>query len=356
MWSRFSSGAEQKHGKLQRTVQLCQAAPFCFMALTEMVEVLFWGYEMQDEEVFELASKRLSGGCSDWQQFYNIYPFTTENISGYLDYFDLDGKSILTVGSSGDQMLNAILLGANEVTLLDINPFAKHYFYLKMAAIMELQMEEFLLFLRFENYPELFRENVMVFNEYIFNKIRDMLREINYETYAFWSNLFLLYDRKKIRKRLFSIDERQDKFIRACNLYLQNDSLFNKLKKNIENIHPEFINSDIINAKIDRKYDNIWLSNIATYGFSYESIFALLRKYQKHLNDNGQLLLSYLYDTTIDSKYDDSWDKIYNLPMIMKMLGNENIAIKSFIGTYGIVHDIDKIKDSVLVHKKIKTK
>lgn len=321
-----------------------------------MVEVLFWGYKMNQQEIFDLARSRLDGNCFNWKYFYNIYPFTTENISGYIESFDLDGKSLLTVGSSADQTLNAVLLGAKDITLMDINPFAKYYLYLKMAAVMELELDEFLLFLRYKNYPEVFKENVMVFNDFIFNKISGCLREINYEAYAFWNDLFCSFSRKRVRDQLFSIDERQDGFIRTCNLYLHDADLFNKLKKAIRDIKPSFITDDILHAKIDRNYDNIWLSNIATYGFTYEDIFEAFKRYSSCLNDGGQLLLSYLYDTTVDSKYDESWEAIYNLPKVMEILGNDNVEIKSFIGTYGITHSIDKIKDSVLVYRKVRGK
>ena len=69
-------------------------------------------------------------------KFYQIYPFATENISGYIDLFNLKDKSLLTTGSSGDQIINAILKGCKNITLLDINPYAKFYFYLKMTCIL----------------------------------------------------------------------------------------------------------------------------------------------------------------------------------------------------------------------------
>ena len=54
--------------------------------------------------------------------FESVYPFTTENISGYYPSLDLKDKDVLSVGSSGDQAFNAILCGAGKVTLMDISP------------------------------------------------------------------------------------------------------------------------------------------------------------------------------------------------------------------------------------------
>ena len=49
--------------------------------------------------------------------------------------------------------MNAILMGCKDITLLDINPFVKYYYYLKMALILCVSMDEYLLFLRYKNYP-----------------------------------------------------------------------------------------------------------------------------------------------------------------------------------------------------------
>ena len=38
----------------------------------------------------------------DYQGFFILYSFTTENIDGYMDVFDVSGKKSLSVGSSGD--------------------------------------------------------------------------------------------------------------------------------------------------------------------------------------------------------------------------------------------------------------
>ena len=75
--------------------------------------------------------------------FERIYPFATENISGYIDTFNLKNKKLFTVGSSGDQVLNAIYRDCNDVTVLDINPYTKFYYYLKAAAIIVLSKNEF---------------------------------------------------------------------------------------------------------------------------------------------------------------------------------------------------------------------
>ena len=84
--------------------------------------------------------------CYSPSGFSRIYSFATENVAGYIDYFDFENKSLLTVGSSGDQVLNAFYNGARDITLFDINEYAKYYVYLKIAAILSLSYQEFISF------------------------------------------------------------------------------------------------------------------------------------------------------------------------------------------------------------------
>ncbi|MDR0607617.1 MAG: hypothetical protein LBG52_04655 [Candidatus Peribacteria bacterium] len=39
-----------------------------------------------------------------------LYSFTTENITGYYQHFNFQEKNCLTIGGSGDHMINAFLL------------------------------------------------------------------------------------------------------------------------------------------------------------------------------------------------------------------------------------------------------
>lgn len=70
--------------------------------------------------------------------FSRIYPFTTENITGYINKFDLNNKLLLAIGSSGDHVINASLFGCKDQTVIDICPYTKFYFYLKKSALLTL--------------------------------------------------------------------------------------------------------------------------------------------------------------------------------------------------------------------------
>ena len=136
------------------------------------------------------AIKRCENIYVDDKEFGQIYPFTTENIAGYIDCFDLQDKSLLTVGSSGDQIINAALKGTKNITLLDINPYAKYYYYLKASGILELSLTEFNEFFRYNDHPKVFKYNKKVFNKDSYKKLKSTLKSLNKDSYLFWDELY----------------------------------------------------------------------------------------------------------------------------------------------------------------------
>ena len=50
------------------------------------------------------------------ERFSSIYPFTTENIAGYMSELDLKGKKVITVTGSTDHIINAIVCGTTDIT------------------------------------------------------------------------------------------------------------------------------------------------------------------------------------------------------------------------------------------------
>ena len=57
-----------------------------------------------------------------YQDYDRVYPYTTEVISGYMP--SCVNSSILTLVGSGDQYLNASLMGAKDIIVIDINKLA----------------------------------------------------------------------------------------------------------------------------------------------------------------------------------------------------------------------------------------
>lgn len=283
--------------------------------------------------------------------FHQIYPFATENISGYIENFELPDKSLLTVGSSLDQVLNAITYDCKDITVADINPYIKYYYNLKKAALLELNKAEFLKFFCYKDYPKVFKDNPDVFNISTYNRIKQLLRILDYESYLFWDELFQNFSPFVIRQYLFSSDEYRLSVTTNINSYLKDSKKYKLLKEKIINSKVNFIHDDLFKLEINDTYDNIWLSNIGTY-ISRHFLKILVDKLNDYLNGNGKMLVSYLYETPSKISFQEDWSPIYNLDKLFEEMTEYKLELLSFIGIKGIKFDDDDIKDSILVYKK----
>jgi len=285
--------------------------------------------------------------------FQLLYPFTTENIAGYINNFNLSNGSLLTVGSSGDQAINASLFNCQDIVCLDICPYTKFYINLKISCLLELSKEEFLTFLCYKDYPKTFKDNKLAFNIDTYKKIKSTLKLLDYESYLFWDELFTNFKGLNIRKELFYFDENSSNVIIGSNPYLQSNILYEDTKTKIKKTKLKFITEDIFKTKLDKQFDSIWLSNIGTY-LSHNLLKLMVDKVTESLNDNSLLLISYLYKTVKTTQYQKDWSPIYNLVNTFEILKEYNPELISFIGVDGIKFNDSTINDSVLVYKKSK--
>lgn len=288
--------------------------------------------------------------CSD---FSLLYPFTTENIAGYINYFDLKDKSLLTVGSSGDQLINAILFDAKKVTLFDTNLYSKFYTYLKIAVILDLKRSELLEFLRYRDYPKYCQKNKNVFNKEIYQRLKGILRILDYKSYLLWDELIETIDPIEIRKNLFYyIDENQTEVIIGSNPYLQSEIAYQETREKLKKAKITFQTGDIINDPLKETYDNIWLSNIAPYLKKPETIQKMVNNAISSLNQNGKVMISYLYETSFYKGYQDNWSPIYDFDNRESLFPGLNTKFYPIMGVKGLLRNEKHEKDAILIYQK----
>ena len=168
----------------------------------------------------------------------DFYLFTTENINGYINEMDLKNKSLLTLGSSLDQAYNALVLGADKVTVFDINVNVEMFHKIKRDLILR--------------YPRDYLYNNVV-TSYPIKEFEQLPRPGSVYQY----NLYMLSDD--------NYDLLRDKLV-----YKDRDISF--IYGNI---------FDIKNELDDKKYDRIILSNVLQYLDMYcskKDIFKVLKK------------------------------------------------------------------------------
>ena len=284
--------------------------------------------------------------------FMSIYSFSTENVKGYIDYFDLKNKSLLTVGSSGDQIINAYNKGCRDLTLIDINPFAKFYINLKIAGISSLSYQEFQIFF-FRNIG-LYKNNSR-YNLELFNKLGNTLISIDYDSYYFFESIFNKYPVDRISNYLMNDDEESYKVIKNINNYLQNEESYNKTKKILGDIYFNYINENIFTFKSNQKYDNIFLSNLCSKISLFELKELIENLKNNNLNKNGSMLFAYIWNTNYNSNEED-YDlyDIYKMPAVRTWLKDYISEHHQITGISDILFSLDKKSDLVLIYKNKK--
>ena len=180
--------------------------------------------------------------------FFEFYPFSNEKIKAYLPMFDLEGKSLLTVGSSSDQAISASYAGADDITLLDICPLTRYYHYFKVASLLQLDREEFLKFM--SKWQPHTGYNYEVYNMDSFHKIKHKLKEMDYDSYQVWEYLLKKYNSLDlnwvIRTDILSRDD-----IEEYMPYLNSDEDYQRAQKRIENTNVRIINGDLSKTEFD---------------------------------------------------------------------------------------------------------
>jgi hypothetical protein len=238
--------------------------------------------------------------------FQLVYPFSTEVINGYIDYLDLEDKSVLTVGSSLDQAFSAMIAGAFKITVYDICKNTKEFYKVKRDFILNHKREA------------------------LFKLVMDY-NQIPYTYDCLSKNI--IYD---------SVP------------YLKDDASFDELKKKLVNPNIEFITGNIYEMDKTipkRKFDRIILSNAVQYVDSYFSgnnisnfLDNKINEWLDHLNPDGILQLLYCYEFDTSYKLDDEdYFKFYRFKN--NVLVHYNYLIHEF-------HDCVKLDNDAIIYIK----
>lgn len=288
--------------------------------------------------------KRIDG----YQEFFKIYPFSTENLAGWMPLFDFIDKSFLTVGSSCDQVFNASLLGSKEQTVIDINPFVKEYFFLKKAGLSVLSREEYLNFFCSYNYNRAKNENV--FNLKSFERIIPTIAEYNQDANMFWSKMFENFNGLDIKQNLFlSDEERCSPILQKMNPYLNNDKSYCKTQEAIKILNVDFIGSDVYQNNEWGLYNNINISNIGQYARSQEDLMkfrSLVLYLADHLTIDGMMMFMYIFGT-IKNDFNNDIKK-----SIIELFTDTNNEVYTFPSVKEFVLGDTSSPDSAMVYRK----
>lgn len=257
--------------------------------------------------------------------FQRVYPFTTEMISGYINKLDLEGKSVLTVGSSGDQAFNSILVGASDVTVVDINENTKEFIKAKKDVLLTSTREEF-------------------YDKVLALDFPFALDEIHSKKAVTNMNLYMQSDENfeklkgLIKTKDIEVTSDTDKHNDSCN----------KIKKIIRQEDIKVINDDIFKFNnVTKSYDRIIFSNILQNiraFFTKEELVSGFKGsfdvWKNHLNEEGIIQLLYIYGYSASSF---SSEEAFRL------------AVRQIEDMLGLItFESDRCEDAIVVYEKVK--
>ena len=178
-----------------------------------------------------------------------LYPNSNEDLA-FIRHLNPEGKHCLTVGSSLDQALTLMAMGAASVDVLDVNPFTSNFFELKKQTILNLNQamaKAFLIyfptqkfFMNKGTYEKKIQSRLMPTDQQIWDMVTGSANKMNF---------FRLED-----------------FRLSIPPYLSDRLLFLNLKKRLANHSINFYNIPLANASIIPKtYDIVLLSNVGDW-------------------------------------------------------------------------------------------
>ena len=230
------------------------------------------------------------------EKFNSIYPFTTENIAGYMRDLDLKNKRIITVTGSADHIINAIANGSTDIVTFDINPLTKYYMDLKLAGLRYLSYEDFLKIFLYDDR----------------NLDNDFINGLNMpeDSKLYWNDQLNRFRNDWVQLKKSSLFNREHFNPNSKlwqNIYLEK-SKYEKTKKSIDDIRIKFLNCSLKDLNLNQEYDYMFLSNISEYiNMMYNK--NVLENYRellfKFLSNISCIYFAYLYDIGNDNPRSD---------------------------------------------------
>ncbi len=210
------------------------------------------------ENAVKLISGKIKRDESSFDSNSMIYRTTNETISNpaYIECLK-DKKRVLSIIASGDQIINSILFGSQDIVGIDISRYPKYFLPIKIEALKKLNKQDFLNFI-------LGNDEEKPFSKSKYYEIRDNLPLF---AISFWDELFYRFNEDEINdSQLFSRFSIKENRMINNNPYLQDDN-YEKIQEKIKDVNIELIDYDMFKIhelKIG-KFDLINLSNLINY-------------------------------------------------------------------------------------------
>lgn len=240
-------------------------------------------------------------------RYSEAFLFGTENQEGVNGIINYSQKTVLTPASSGDHYISAVYYDACKVDTFDINRITYYITYLKIAAIITLDYEEFLSF--FVSQDEAGNFRIEFWN---LRTLKRLLPSMPRDAAYFWDKIMYAIYLGELTNPLYS-GFVPSNIQRGMPFYKSKEEYYKLQSKLKDRGYPKFYEADILSISelLDTKYDIIYLSNIIEClvcqelyklyhpSYYYENIFEkekteqILEVLLPFLKKDGIILLNY---------------------------------------------------------------
>lgn len=258
-------------------------------------------YEYLNDNDYSLAGEQLYKNANSFLTAESIvnaaYLTSNEQLDKYFPMIGVVDKKIATVGSSGDQILNALFYGCKDITLIDGNILSEAYIEYKMALIKTLEFSEF---------RKLVLEDGGLFNWKIYSRISHNLHGSVRQFFDEFISMQEDYSKEKpLSYQKFSSYDFYTSIINNLphtefSEFYHYKVDYDKLKKilNQGDYKISYIVSrfEDFSKRLPEKYDVIFLSNIYDYVNRLKFSIELNNIYKQNLNAGGVVQFQYYFD------------------------------------------------------------
>lgn len=285
-------------------------------------------YDRLSDRLFNDENNYLSK-CADYNNINTTtsrcYTTSNEHLEDLKKYLDFKNKRVATVGSSGDQVLTALLNGSKNITLIDGNVLSRAFTEYKMAIIENLSFQETN---RLLGMPEYFS----------FRTYRKISHSLSPEVRQLFDTLMLEqdrgiinYDRETPCAEQLNTTISNEHIFKNCDFYKNIDDYYKLqeiLRKKDFDLTFKLSEYEDFSDTLEGKFDIILLSNIVDYKNLKKFEDGLYNLYHKNLNKNGTIQVNYRY---LDHRPDVDTVKLAGLDIRHESVGNYNEDTVYFI-------------------------
>lgn len=247
-----------------------------------------------------------------------VYLWTNESLKDYYQT-NVEGKSVLTVTSSGDHALHATLAGAKEIHCFDVNEFSKIVASLKVNLIRNLDYNDFF------KYMSLLGENKI---NAVLDKVSNYLTN---DDLLFWKEYEKIYN--DTNNCLFISG---NNYIPSNNAYFDEEKYYetkDKLGK-CKIVYHDALVEDLSSILYDYKFDAIYLSNILgriekRYSDVDDVAVSLIHNLDELLNVGGRIYDYSLRVANHKCYYDD--DLKISFDISSKIVGDKKDVVYVYL-------------------------